>query len=104
MSPLTYEEWWLSKISATAPEIQRKAEEYGTNSLVEVGRLFARAQGREVTEVEAIELGCFFYAYGKMQRIADAALKGMQPSMDTWHDLGVYASMAMYAREYGRWP
>lgn len=100
----TFEQWWVQLASTLAPDIQRKAEEYGTNSLVEMGRVFARGQGREIDEPEAIELGCFLYTYGKVQRVADAALKGTLPSIDTWRDIMVYATMCLYAREHGRWP
>jgi len=100
-----FETWWLDLVSEHAPTIQAKAEEYGTNSLVEVGRLYARARGRDQIEpAEAIELGCAVYAYGKIQRVIDACLKDRLPSEDTWRDAMVYAAMALYTREHGRWP
>ena len=102
--PTDYPGWFHAWVEANAPMIAAKAEEYGTNSLVEMGRIFARAQGREIDVEEAIELGAFLYAYGKIQRVADAALKGKLPSYDTWNDALVYMSMAMYARDTGRWP
>lgn len=100
-----FENWWLDLVSEHAPTIQAKAEEYGTNSLVEVGRLYARARGRDQIEIaEAVELGCAVYAYGKIQRVIDALLKDRLPSQDTWRDAMIYAAMALYTREHGQWP
>lgn len=97
--------WWQELVNNTAPTIQQKAHEYGSNSLAEMGRMFARAQGRPVIEdAEALEIGCMIYAKGKLERVLDAMLKGRLPSTDTWHDLAVYASMAQYIRETGGWP
>jgi hypothetical protein len=96
--------WWIQMADKEAPVIHAKAKEYGTNSLVEMGRIWARAQCREVDEAEAIEIGCFLYAYGKIQRIADALLKGDLPNGDSWKDLTVYGLMSLYAREKGHWP
>ncbi len=102
--PVPFRTWWASFVVATAPTIQAKAEEYGSNSLASMGRLWARAQGRSVTDAEALEIGCALYAYGKMQRVMDAMLVGKLPSEDTWHDLGVYATMAQFIKQEGRWP
>lgn len=97
--------WWVAMANKAAPTIERKAGEYGSNSLAEMGRMFARAQGRPVIEdAEALEIGCMIYAKGKLERVLDAMLKGRTPSVDTWHDLGVYASMAQYIREHKQWP
>lgn len=101
----TFELWWAKLVRENAPTIQRKAEEYGTNSLMEMGRLFARANGRPVIDdVEAVQLGCFVYAFGKVQRVMDAMLKGVLPSEDTVKDTMIYMAMSMYAREFKAWP
>lgn len=100
-----FHQWWLAQVDRAAPTIQRKAAEYGSNSLAEMGRMFARAQGRgRVEDAEALEIGCAVYAKGKLERVIDAMLKGKLPSADTWHDLGVYATMAQYIREHNTWP
>lgn len=100
-----FEKWWTELVRQHAGTIQAKAEEYGTNSLVEVGRLYARARGRDPVGIaEAVELGCAVYAYGKMQRVIDALLKDRLPSEDTWRDAMIYAAMALFAREHGHWP
>lgn len=97
--------WWVAQVDDAAPTIQRKAAEYGSNSLAEMGRMFARAQGRDrIEDAEALEIGCMIYAKGKLERVLDAMLKGRLPSTDTWHDLGVYATMAQYIRQHNRWP
>lgn len=96
--------WWAAKVQELAPTIQHKAEEYGSNSLAQLGHLFARAQGRTVPEAEALEIGCFLYAYGKMQRVGDALLAGKLPSSDSWLDAGIYSFMSAYIRECGAWP
>lgn len=100
----SFHAWWVAMADREAPTVQRKAEEYGTNSLVEMGRVFARAQGRDVSELEAIEIGCFLYAYGKIQRVSDALLKGKLPNIDSWHDVTIYSLMVQFSREVGGWP
>lgn len=104
VEPSGFTRWWLKTVEELSPTVQRKAEEYGSNSLAQMGYFFARAQGRDLTEAEALEIGCFLYAYGKLQRVGDALLTGNLPSVDTWMDAAVYASMAAYVREHGRWP
>lgn len=99
-----FHRWWAAMVDKEAPTIQAKAEEYGSNSLAQMGHMFARAQGRGVTEAEALEIGSFIYAYGKLQRVGDALLHGKLPSTDTWKDLSIYASMSLYIRENGQWP
>jgi hypothetical protein len=98
--------WWHALVDSTAPTIQAKAEEYGSNSLAAMGRVFMRARGDvgPYNDAEALEIGCALYAYGKMQRVMDSLYKGHQPSEDTWHDLGVYSTMAQYIKQEGRWP
>lgn len=101
----TFRDWWVDWVEDAAPTIQRKAAEYGSNSLAEMGRTFARAQGRnQIEDHEALEIGCMFYAKGKIERVLDAMLQGRLPSADTWGDLMVYAAMASYIREFKRWP
>lgn len=100
-----FAKWWTRYIDDTAPEIEHKATTYGSNSLKQVGMLIPRAKDRRYTSTaEALEMGCFIYAYGKMERVADAILRGELPNEDSWHDLMVYAAMALYIRETGAWP
>lgn len=100
----SFHRWWVDLADREAPTIQAKAAEYGSNSLAQMGHLFARAQARGVTEAEALEIGSFVYAFGKLQRVGDALLQGKLPSEDTWKDLAIYSAMAMYIRETGQWP
>jgi hypothetical protein len=101
-----FDEWWSKLVAEMAPMIAQKAQEYGSNSLAEMGLLFARARshGGDVTESQALELGCYQYAYGKMQRVVDAMLHDRLPSEDTLTDLMVYAAMALFIRQNKRWP
>lgn len=101
---LNFHRWWADLVDSEAPTIAAKATEYGSNSLAQMGHLFARAQGRGVTEAEALEIGSFIYAYGKIQRVGDALLQGKLPSADSWKDLAVYSTMALYIRDRGQWP
>jgi len=103
--PISFRDWWVEWVDNAAPTIQRKAAEYGSNSLAEMGRTFARAQGRgHIEDHEALEIGCMFYAKGKIERVLDAMLQGTLPSADTWGDTMIYAAMASYIREFRRWP
>ncbi len=99
-----FAEWWGKLVQTEAPTIGAKAKEYGSNSLAAMGRLYARGQGREVEPAEALELGCYVYMYGKVQRVADAMINGKLPSMDTVLDTMVYAAMILFIREHKRWP
>ena len=100
----TFASWAADWLDGHLPMIQDKAEQYGSNSLAELGRTFARAQGREVRDDAALEIGCMLYAKGKIERVLDAMLQERMPSPDTWTDLAVYALMARYIQTYGRWP
>lgn len=104
--PAGFHQWWRAQVDDAAPTIQRKAEEYGSNSLAEMGRVFARARGVDhaIADAEALEIGCMIYAKGKLERVVDAMLKGRLPSTDTWMDLMVYSAMAQFVREHKRWP
>lgn len=100
-----FEEFWAGWVREQAPVIAEKAANYGSNSLAEMGALFARQGGRTaLTQAEALEIGCAVYAYGKMQRVVDAMLMGKQPGTDTLGDLMVYAAMSLYIRETKQWP
>jgi hypothetical protein len=103
-APADFTKWLEGWVQDTAPGIQSKAETYGSNSLAAMGRRAAQLQGRVVSEVEALELGCWLYSSGKMERVTDAVLRGELPGRDTWHDIACYALMVLSIREHGRWP
>ena len=105
----TLVEWWLLLAKREAEMAQEKATEYGSTDLREIGRTMAMASGLEVPEGRDTdewysELGCYFYAVGKMARWTDAVLSGRQVSNDTIADLRVYATMVRRIRECGGWP
>lgn len=108
----TLEAWWVEQARLEAPEIARKAHEYGSNSLAAMGAMLgSMANGEAPTgnqtylvEADQLELGCFAYAYGKLQRALDAYQRGERPSQDTWVDIAVYAKMVLRIRDAGGWP
>lgn len=97
-------EWWLDRAHVEAQAVVPKAVEYGSNSLMALGRKIALLQGREVGDAEALELGCWINVVQKVERWTDAVLRGERPSEDTPYDAGVYIRMAQRVRETGMWP
>lgn len=99
-----FAEWAQEWLDDRLPDIEGKAKVYGSNSLAAMGHLFARAGHMEIPQSDALEYGCGVYAYGKMERVMDAMLRGELPGADTWGDIAVYALMALYTRSKGTWP
>lgn len=98
--------WWKDLATADVQEVAEKAIEYGSNSLREMGKVIRRLRGDrggEDPELE-LELGCWFYAFGKMQRWNDAVLRGDRPRDDSIKDLQIYATMVRRIRDSGGWP
>jgi len=98
------EEWWAAIARGDAHAAALKAQAYGSNSLMEEGRKVAKLQGREVTDDEALELGCWNYITGKAGRWSDAVLRGERVGDDTLLDIVTYAMMARRIRAAGNWP
>lgn len=96
--------WWKNRALVEAEAVVPKAIEYGSNSLMQLGRTVARLQGREVDDAEALELGCWINVVQKVERWSDAVLRGDRPSDDTPYDAGVYIRMMQRIREVGGWP
>lgn len=97
--------WWTDQAFDEADRTIAKMEKYGSMDLVHIGRAFWEIAGREepLSDVEAMELGCLFYVYGKVQR-AMSAVKSHQSILDdTWFDMHIYPKMAEAARA-GVWP
>ncbi len=96
-----FAEKWLAE---HLPMVEHKAREYGSNSLQRKGERYMRAQGRTAEHpVQALEIACFQYIAEKLDRVEDAAIRGLPASTDTWTDIAVYALMANYIRATGRW-
>jgi hypothetical protein len=80
-----------------------KAVEYGSHDLLMMGEemfaLFPQLKG----VVSPEELAIAFYIRGKIARLFGAYAQGKLPSDDTWLDTEVYAQMAQYVRQNGRW-
>lgn len=104
MSQEELRDWWNRVASQDLNAVLPKAAEYGSNSLEEVGRKIAKLKGIEVDKAQALELGCYIYAIGKMERWTDAVLKGQLPSDDTILDLKIYCTMVQRIRAAGDWP
>ena len=98
-------DWWLSTAQADMAMVAPKAVEYGSVELEEMGAALARMMGRsDLSRTRRVELACWFYAMGKMQRWTAAVTRGEFVSDDTLTDLGVYTLMVRRAREAGTWP
>lgn len=98
-------DWWLSTAQSDMAMVAPKAVEYGSVELEEMGAALARMMGRsDLSRARRVELACWFYAMGKMQRWTAAVTRGEFVSDDTLTDLGVYTLMVRRAREAGTWP
>ena len=98
-------DWWLSTAQVDMAMVAPKAVEYGSVELEEMGAALARMMGRsDLSRARRVELACWFYAMGKMQRWTAAVTRGEFVSDDTLTDLGVYTLMVRRAREAGTWP
>lgn len=98
-----FSDWVNQWMADHIPVAEEKAHIYGSNSLAKKGYRFAAAVGQGVDNGQALELGVAQYAIEKADRIEDAILRGQLPGTDTWVDLAIYALMAQYMRQYGRW-
>lgn len=96
--------WWYDVADREIGQTVKKAIEYGSTDLIDIGLMLARTMKRTVNEEEAAELGIFFYLIGKLARWQSAIERGDRPSDDTLMDLGVYVRMAQRVRSAGGWP
>lgn len=98
-------DWWLATAHQDMTMVAPKAVEYGSVELEEMGTALARMMGRtDPLPAYRVELACWFYAMGKMQRWTAAITRGETASTDTLTDLGVYTLMVRRARQAGTWP
>jgi len=104
-------EWWAQLAQDEIDRVVAKAIEYGATDLRDLGWQVlemaggpGRGEDEDILDSDATEIGIAFYAAGKMARIVAAIREGRQPSLDTWHDLGVYARMAQRVHSHGGWP
>ena len=96
--------WWLDRAKEEAGSVVPKAIAYGSNSLMQLGRKMAQLQGREITDDEALELGCWVNTVQKIERWTDSVMRGERCSDDTIYDAGVYLKMVQRIRDVGSWP
>ncbi len=99
-------ELWLQLAENEVEKTVPKAVEYGQQSLINLGTQLdlIRPDGkRSRTDAQRMELACWSYFNGKMQRWNDAVLQGKQVSDDTLFDIGVYVRMVQVIRATGNW-
>lgn len=102
-------DWWVKRSTEDAGHVMAKAIQYGAADLIIMGKameaLIPGADGLDEASLQAagLEMAIAFYALGKVARLFGAYQQGHVPSGDTWYDLGVYANMARFVREHGRW-
>jgi len=101
--------WWEETARAEIKNTVPKSVEYGAYDLQLIGTVLADMIGWDETKTARtesvhVELGCFFYALGKIARMQSAYRRSELPSDDTPFDAGVYLRMAQRARSHGGWP
>src|SRR5690625_5454377 len=74
---------WAKLARAEIDQTIPKATEYGQQSLINLGNQLAQLQGRQVTDAQAMELACWSYLNGKMQRFNDAVINGKRSEEHT---------------------
>lgn len=100
----TLKGWWESTSKAELDAIMPKVIEYGSSDLKLMGEALLMTMPQCRGKVLPEELAIAFYAFGKAARLMGAYADGVEPSDDTWHDLGVYSRMALRVRFAGEWP
>lgn len=82
-----------------------KAKTYGTHELVALGRTLNQTYrpDQNLTDSQAFQVACWFYASGKLARWHAARGRGEQPTTDTVLDLMVYCLMWLKVSETGEW-
>lgn len=97
------QEFWEDQTVQELAGLLPKVQDYGSFDLELIGDVMRRAGVN--SDMSNVELGIAFYLVGKIARIASAITDGHAPSSDTYHDISVYARMALYARIHGGvWP
>ena len=98
-------DWWVYTAHQDAKKVVPKATEYGSESLVALGRTVEGLMGSEGHgEASASEVAIFVYLTGKMARWAAAIKRGDKVSDDTLLDITTYSMMARRIRDAGSWP
>lgn len=97
--------WWRQHASEEVELYIKKREIYGSVDLDVIGNTMLLAHPQLRTEfadedrMRGRELGVAYYALGKVARIIGAMVEGRMPAYDSWHDLAIYAQMAMLFRK-----
>lgn len=104
-------EWWLrtahSDFEATVP----KMDEYGgkpaegSADLILIGENLSVLLGmHDASSAMKQELGCWFYAQGKLARMVSNYQVHQPAKLDTLMDASVYVMMMRRLQTVGRWP
>jgi len=102
--PEYLEDWWEKTTRRELASMLPKVIEYGAHDLDVIGDTMMLMKPELEGKIHFAELGIAFYALGKMARIMGAYADGLAPSDDSWHDLAIYARMALRVRDAGGWP
>lgn len=102
-------EWWVGQATLDAPEVRRKAIKYGAADLIIMGQAMIRLlPGAEKLDEQSrialgLEMAIAHYVLGKIARTFGSYEQGRAATDDDWYDLEVYAKMARFVRQHGRW-
>jgi hypothetical protein len=101
--------WWLNTALCDFNDTMPKAEEYGgatgSADLEIVGDNIAKLMGwDDASSAMLQELGCWFYAQGKLARLVSDYQQQRPGKPDTLKDANVYVMMMRRIQESGRWP
>lgn len=95
--------WWETVSTADFDGMLPKISEYTALDLEIMGDVMQSWLGLQSRAI-GMEAAVMFYVLGKVARAVAAYREGREPSLDTIHDIRVYAFMAQHIREEGRWP
>ncbi|HEV2346389.1 MAG TPA: hypothetical protein VGS97_19985 [Actinocrinis sp.] len=97
----SFQEWsakWVAAFSAVAEGLVAVP---GSNGLVAKGRRYARAQGRTVGDVEALELGCWLATAENLDQVEHAVLQSQPADLSACIQVALHGLAALYVREHG---
>lgn len=97
------ESWWMNQALQEAEVLIPRAVEYGAKDLELMGEGLFMMLSKVHPDVPKEEVAIAFYVLGKIARIIGAYEEGRVPKDDSWDDLAIYARMAKYVREHGKW-
>jgi len=95
---------WQELEQAKRDQFLEKAAQYGGGDLTIMGTVMGRViDDGTLALADGQAYACAFYCLGKLARAISAWQEGRSPSLDTLHDLAVYADMTFLCA-LGKWP